>query len=114
MKSIATFAKKPELIQITLDSEDIIKEFGDSVIFYMKDYQDISLYFEFFRSQTDNTSELNSMLRKIILNEQGEPVISDDQALPITLAVGALSKINETLGKLKTKSLMSETGNPQN
>jgi len=110
MKSIKDFAKRPELVQMVLDTEDIIQEFGEPVIFYMKDYVDINTYFEFFRSQTDNVNGLNKILREIVLNEQGERVIGDDEALPVQLAVGALSKINENLGKLKTKPLMNETG----
>jgi hypothetical protein len=114
MKSIGNFAKKPELVQIVLDSPDIREEFGDEVVFYMKDYVDINTYFDFFRNQTDNAYGLNEIIRRMILNEQGEPILGKDDALPVNLAVAALSKINENLGKLKTKPLMSETGNPPN
>ena len=111
MKDIKDFARKPELVRVELNNEDVIAEFGDSVIFYMKDYVDISTYFDFYRSQTDNPGGLNSVLRKLVLNAEGQPVMGEDEALPATLAIGALSKISEVLGKLKTKSLMSETGN---
>jgi hypothetical protein len=113
MKNIADFAKKPELIQIVLDHPEIVEEFGEPVIFYMKDYVDINTYFEFFKNQTDNDNGLNQVLQKIILKENGEPVLGADDTLPIRLAIGALSKINENLGKSNTKSLTSETGTPQ-
>ena len=113
MKSISEFAKKPQLVEIVLDNEDIINEFGEAVIFYMHDYVDINTYFEFFRSQSENGTGLNELLRKIILNAEGQPVLGAYDALPVKLAVGALAKINDNLGKLKTKPLMSETGNPQ-
>jgi hypothetical protein len=112
MKDIKEFARKPELIRIELDAEDVVAEFGDTVVFYMKDYVDVSTYFDFYRSQTDNPGGLNSVLKKLVLNAEGQPVMGDDQALPATLAIGALSKISEHLGKSRTKSLMSETGNP--
>jgi len=111
MKDIKEFARKPELIRVELDTQDIREEFGDSVVFYMKDYVDISTYFDFYRSQTDNPGGLNTVLQKLVLNESGQPVIGPDETLPAALAIGALSKISEHLGKLKTKSLMSETGN---
>jgi hypothetical protein len=114
MKSISEFAKTPELIEITLDNEDIVKEYGDPITFYMKDYVDINTYFDFFRAQGDgNNNELTKILVKLILNKEGKPALGDGQALPVDLAVAALSKINENLGKLKTKPLMSETGIPQ-
>lgn len=111
MKTIGDFARKPEMVQIVLDHEDIINEFGDKVIFYMKDFVDINTYFDFYRSQSENNGELGTILEKIILNEDGQPALKEGDQLPVNLAVAALAKINETLGKLKTKSSTSETGN---
>jgi hypothetical protein len=111
MKSISEFAKTPELLEITLDSEDIVKEYGEPVIFYMKDFVDINTYFDFFRSQTDgNNAGLNDVLKKIILNKEGKPALQDGQALPVDLAVAALGKINQNLGKSNPKSLTKKTG----
>ena len=114
MKNIKNFAKKPELVQIVLNNPDIQEEYGDEVVFYIKDYVDINTYFDFFRNQADNASGLNEIIKRMILDEKGQPVLNADDELPVSLAVAALSKINETLGKLKTKPLMSETGNPPN
>jgi hypothetical protein len=113
MKDIGQFVKKPQLIEVVLDSEDIINEFGEPVIFYMKDYVDITTYFEFYKFQNEGSENFNTILRRLILNAEGNTVLKDDEALPVQLAVGALSKINENLGKLNPKSSMSETGNPQ-
>lgn len=114
MKTINEFARKPELVKIVLDGPEIKEEFGDEVVFWMKDFVDINTYFDFYKSQNENSSELNFILQKIILNENGEPVLKDDDALPVTLAVSALTKINDTLGKLKTKPLMKQDGIQQN
>jgi hypothetical protein len=113
MKTISDFARKPELVKIVLDTEDIKAEFGDEVVFYMKDFVDINTYFDFYRSQSENNGELSILLQKIILTETGEPMLDAGDALPVNLAVAALTRINETLGKLKTKPLMNETGNQQ-
>jgi hypothetical protein len=113
MKSLTEFAKKPELLEIKIDTPEIIEEYGEPVVFYMKDYVDINTYFDFFRAQTDKDSELDTILRKIVLNEKGEPSIKEGHTLPVDLAVAVLTKINDNLGKSKTKSLMKETGNPQ-
>jgi hypothetical protein len=112
MKSLAEFAKKPELIKITIDTPEIVEEYGEPVVFFMKDFVDINTYFDFFRAQTEGNS-LDTMLHKIILNEQGESCLKEGHTLPINLSIAVLTKVNENLGKSKTKSLMSETGNPQ-
>lgn len=112
MKSISELARKPQLLEIQLDAEDIVKEYGEPVVFYMKDFVDISTYFDFFRSQADgNTEGLNLVLKKLILNKDGQQVLGDGEALPVDVAVAALGKINENLGKSNPKSSTNETGN---
>lgn len=112
--NIGQFAKKPELIKIEIDDADIIEEFGEAITFYMKDYVDITTYFDFFRNQVDGSQGLNDILKKIILNDAGLPAIGDGEALPVNLAVAVLKKVNENLGKLKTKPLMTVTGTQPN
>jgi hypothetical protein len=108
---IKQLAKKPQLIQVDLDDKDIVAEYGEPIKFWMMDYVDISTYFEFFRSQGEgNGEQLNQLLRSIILNAEGQPVLAADEAFPIDISVAALTKINETLGKSKTKPLTQNSG----
>jgi hypothetical protein len=113
MKSLTEFAKQPQLLEIVLDSEDIVKEYGEPIVFYMNDFVDINTYFDFFRSQGEKNGNLDTMLHKIVLNAEGQPAIAEGNALPIDLTIAVLGKVNETLGKSKTKPLMNETGSPQ-
>lgn len=111
---IKQFAKKPELLKVVLDDNDLIATYGESIEFWMLDYVDINTYFDFFKSQSNPEGDkLNVLLRRIILKEDGTPSLSDDEALPIDIAVAALSKINETLGKSRTKSSTQAVGTPQ-
>ena len=113
MKSLTEFAKQPQLIEMVLDSDDIIAEYGEPIVFYMKDYVGINTYFDFFRAQSDKGGQIDTLLRMIVLNEKGEPALDADKALPVDIAVAVLAKVNENMGKSKTKPLMNETGNPQ-
>lgn len=108
---INKLAKKPEMIQVTLDDKDLVETYGEPITFWMKDFVDINTYFDFFKSQNSAEGEkLNLLMRKIILREDGTSALADDEALPIDIAVAALTKINETLGKSRTKSSISKTG----
>ena len=108
---IKQLARKPQLIEIVLDDADIVENYGEAIKFWMLDYVDISTYFDFFRSQGQGQGEeLNTLLRKIILNAEGQPSIGTDEALPIDISVAALTKINETLGKSKTKLSTQKSG----
>jgi hypothetical protein len=108
---IKQFAKKPELIEVKLDGDNIVKEYGEPITFYMKDFVDINTYFDFFRSQSEKSGdELAQLLAKIILNKDAKPVLGPDETFPIDITIAALTKINETLGKSKTKSLTQSNG----
>ena len=108
---IKDLAKKPELMEITIDDEEIVKNYGDAITFWMRDFVDLNTYFDFFASQTERDGvKLNAMLRGFILNEQGESVIGEDEELPIDILVAALTKINDALGKSKAKRLTQKSG----
>jgi len=112
--NIAEFAKKPQLLEINIDDADIVAEYGEPITFWMMDYVDVNTYFDFFKSQTDGQGDqLSLLLKKIILNKEGKPALADDQALPIDISIAALTKINETLGKSKTKSSTQAVGTLQ-
>jgi hypothetical protein len=80
----------------------------------MLDYIDINTYFEFFRSQNERSGDdLANLLRKLILNEQGEPVIGPEDQLPIDITVSVILKVSQILGKSNPKSSTQEPGTPQ-
>ena len=111
---IKDFARKPQLIKIVIDDADIVESYGDSISFWMKDYVDLTTYFDFFRVQNDRAGdELANLIRKIVLNEAGEPVLGPEDQLPIDITVSLLVKINETLGKSRPKSSTNTVGAQQ-
>jgi len=108
---ISKFAKKPELVKITCDQEEILAEFGEAIDFWMWDNVDINTYFDFYKLQQSNEGEkLNALMRKLILNAEGQQILKEEEMFPISLTLAALVKIGENLGKSKTKPLAPETG----
>jgi hypothetical protein len=108
---ISKVAKKPQLVEVTIDDEDIVNNYGETISFWMMDFVDINTYFDFFKSQNDKNGEhLNRLLKQIILKADGTPALTDDEGLPIDISIAALTKINETLGKSKTKPSTQNSG----
>lgn len=111
---IKKLAKKPELVEVVIDDADIIKEYGEPITFYMKDYVDINTYFDFFRSQNEKSGkELNKLMASLILNKDGQTVLEEGEGFPIDISIAALTKINETLGKSRAKSSIQSDGKSQ-
>ena len=111
---IKELAKRPELIEVVIDDENIVNEYGEPITFYMKDQVDINTYFDFFRSQNEKSGdELNKLMASLILNKDGKPVLAEGEGFPIDISIAALTKINENLGKSKAKSSIQKVGKPQ-
>jgi hypothetical protein len=108
---ISKFAKKPTLTKIVMDDAEVIEQYGETIEFHMLDQMSISTYFEFYRLQQDQDSDkLNDLLRKIVLKDDGSPALSGEEIFPVDLTLGLLVKINEFLGKSKTKTSTPTTG----
>lgn len=111
---ISNLAKKPELVKLEITDEDIVKEFGETISFWMYDHVDVSTYFDFYKFQQNQNSDLlMQVLRKIILREDGKSAIAEDAVLPVSLTLAVLVKVNEFLGKSNTKATVKQTGSTQ-
>lgn len=111
---LGKFAKKPQLVEVVIDDPEIITEYGESISFWMRDHLDIMTYFDFYRSQNvaDN-EQFNRVLSKILLNSQGQNILKEDEILPVDITLAILTRINQVLGKSKTKSSTEQIGTPQ-
>jgi hypothetical protein len=112
---ISTLAKKPQLTKIVIADQDLVSKYGEEISFWILDEMDVKTYFDFYKFQQSQDSELlNSLLRKLILKEDGAPAIAVDQMLPVDLTLAVLVEINNFLGKSDTQPKAakseSETG----
>jgi hypothetical protein len=111
---ISNLAKKPELVKLEITDPDIVKDFGEVISFWIMDHIDVSTYFNFYKfQQTQDSDLLMGVLRRLILKEDGSPALKDDQVLPVNLTLAVLVRINEFLGKSNTKTADKKTGSTQ-
>lgn len=104
-------AVKPQLVEIVIDSPEIVDTYGETISFWMRDHLDLQTYFDFYKYQTDeNRSNLIDLMKKIILTAEGLPAIGPEEELPVDITLEALFKINEQVGKSRTKSSIQKTG----
>jgi hypothetical protein len=75
-------AKKPELMKITLDSEDIVSEFGEPLDFYAYDRQPMETFLKFASMDRNDFTQMALLLKDLILDDEANPVISDGYVLP--------------------------------
>lgn len=96
---LADLAQKPKLIKLTVNDEAIVKKYGDELEFYMYDRQPLDVFSKMANASSDDLDTYFSLLTQIILKEDGTPVISDEQVLPVDVMTEAMKLIGENLGK---------------
>lgn len=111
---IQDLASKPKLIEIVLDDPNLVETYGEPVTFYAYDIVGMSTYFDFYNSRANSEFEtLAKLIRKLILDENGQPVLTDDKDLPMDIMTAAVIKVGEILGKSQGKKSTPQTGAAQ-
>ena len=96
--NIQELAVKKELIKIEITDEVIVTKYGQPVAFWIQNHIGLDTYFEINKAQAANKgSALEAILNELILNEEGNAAIPEGK--PNDIAMAALVKINEHLGK---------------
>lgn len=96
---LSTIAAKPQLVLITLDDEDTIKEYGEPLEFHTWDRQPLDVFMQLANIKQENQGEMINVVRQLILNDEGKQVIVGEMVLPTVILVKAITKIVAILGK---------------
>lgn len=96
---LSELSTKPKLVEITIDDEKLVSKYGDALQFYIKDKLPIEKYTELASIKSDDMSQMYLLIKDLILDEDGNPVITDEHTLPLDVMNSALMKVTEHLGK---------------
>ena len=98
LKQLAT---KPQLMRVVLNDEDTVKEYSEELEFWVWDKQPLAKFIKFANvsADSDNFPELIEFCAELILDEEGNPVVSEGEVLPAAVMVRCINKVVEQLGK---------------
>jgi hypothetical protein len=96
---LSQLTAKPQLIEITIDDEETITEFGESITFHTWDRQPLDVFMKLANTDHSNTANIVDIVRTLILDEKGKEVISKDNVLPTHVLMKAIGKVTDILGK---------------
>jgi len=96
---LSELATKPKLIELTISKQELVEKYGDELTFFMYDRQSLDIFTKLANATQDNIGEYMNILKDIIVNEDGKPVMDLDNVLPIDVLTEAMSLIGERLGK---------------
>jgi hypothetical protein len=96
---LSQLAARPQLVLFTVDNEEIVKKYNEPLDFYSWDRQPLEVFMKLASTQQQNIGEMIEVIRPLILDENGEPIIQGDVMLPSDVLIAAIAKIVERLGK---------------
>ena len=67
---LSQLAAKPQLIEVTIDDADTVKEFGEAITFYTWDRQPMDVFMKLAGSTGQDTSNIIGIVRTLILDEK--------------------------------------------
>ena len=97
LKELAT---KPALVKLTIDDEEIVKQYGDTLDFYVYDKHQLDVFVELSTAQTSgDQNRINDLMSKLILDQNGKQVITKGYVLPPKVLSKALALVMDLLSK---------------
>ena len=96
---LTELAVKPQLTKITIDSEELVEKYGEPVDFYVLDRLPLDKYTKLASVKTEDFSSMIDLVKELILDEDGKPVMDDDHVLPTDILNEAMVKVVDVVGK---------------
>ena len=96
---LSQLTSKPQLIDIHIDDEETIKEFGEAIEFWTWDRQPMDVFMKLANASGNDTTGIIGIVRTLILDEKGKEILKDDEMLPTHILMKAIAKVTELLGK---------------
>lgn len=99
LKSIST---KPQLTKVVLDDKETIEEYGEALEFWVYDKHPIQRYVKFMGVEDEKNidpAELIQFCSELILDDDGTPVMNEEEILPVKVLIRCVNKVVEQLGK---------------
>lgn len=96
---LSDLASKPQLQEILIEDEALVEKYGDKLSFYIQDRLPIETYTRLATVKTEDAGQMYDIVKDLILNEDGTPVMVEGNILPIDVMTAAVEKVAQSLGK---------------
>jgi hypothetical protein len=97
--NISQLSAKPQLVKFTIEDEEIVKRYGEAIEFWSWDRQPLSVFMRLTAVGGENSGEIISIVKDLILDSNGVPVITNEATLPVDVLLACVGRITEKLGK---------------
>jgi len=96
---LTQLASLPQLVEITLDQPEVIAEYGEPITFHIYDRQPFDKYVKMATANVEDFGSLMEIAKDLILDENGNPILTDGRTLPPKIMTIVIGQVVNTLGK---------------
>jgi len=96
---LTQLAAKPKLIKIEINDEETVAEYGEVIEFWIHDRQPIEQFIRLAQMKDDSMADVIEIVKKMVLDEESNPIMTDETLLPTRVLTKVIGKVVETLGK---------------
>jgi len=97
--NLKQLAAKPKLVKITLDDENTLAEYSEPLEFYIYDRQPVGVFIKMAGTTFDNLAEIVKIVNDLILDADGNPIVTGEEVLPQKLYIRVIEKVVKQLGE---------------
>lgn len=96
---LTQLAKKPQLIKLELNDEEIIQQYGEALEFWVWDRTPMDTFVKMATMKPEDFGSMVDTVNTMVLDEEGNPIVKDGYLLPTQILTKVIAKVVETLGK---------------
>ena len=97
-------ARKPTLLKQVIDDAEIVEKYGEPVEFYVYDRYDMNTLMRLASVEGENFSAITDIVKELVLDEEGNPVITDENSLPLDIMLKVVEATVNQLGNLANQT----------
>jgi hypothetical protein len=96
---LTQLAAKPTLVRIELDDEEIQKQYGDCLEFWIWDRQPMHMFVKLATAQHTDFGQMVELVNSMVLDEEGNQIAQGELIFPTDVMMKIINRVVETLGK---------------
>lgn len=98
---LETLLSEPQLIEIKIDKPDIVEKYGEELVFYIYDRQDLDTYMQLAKLTGEGSlADVGNISKQLIRNAKGDLILNGKGQLPPDIMMAVIEESVKQLGNL--------------
>ena len=98
---LETLVNEPQLVEIKIDKAEIVEKYGEALVFYIHDRQDLDTYMQLAKmSGEDGLGDMSNITKKLIRDKNGKLILEGKGMLPPDIMIAVIEESIKQLGNL--------------